>query len=178
MQLYSSKETGTALAVQWLGNGLEYTGHNGYWEVLLPRLSSNTSETWTCITHWRTLSQHHTDNTCMVLHYCRAAQLFGYQCLDTNYSMGRVTPEELATAHSNNTYFNIGMAISSLQLVLWHEPPRYTSRTQLLRVLGVEPKGKDRSGRGDRAHSTEQRTLHYINISQQTALLKYTKCKI
>lgn len=92
-------------------------------------------------------------------------------CLHTNYSMGSVTTEELATAHSNNTYFNIGMAISSLQLVLWHEPPRYTSRTQLLRILGVEPKGKDRSGRGDKAHSTVQRTLCYINIPQQTALL-------
>jgi len=85
--------------------------------------------------------------------------------------MGRVSNEELTTAQSNNTYFNIGMAISSLQLVLWHEPPRYTSRTQLLRVLGVEPKGKDRSGRGDRAHSTVQRTLCYINILEQTVLL-------
>jgi hypothetical protein len=32
VQLYSSKETGTALAALWLGNGLEYTGHNGYYQ--------------------------------------------------------------------------------------------------------------------------------------------------
>jgi hypothetical protein len=109
----------------------------------------------------------------MLAWYCTTAELHYYFAVSvlTLTALWAVIPEELATAHSNNTYFNIGMAVSSLQLVLRHEPPRYTSRTQLLRVLGVEPKGKDRSGRGDRAHSTVQRTKRYINIPQQTALL-------
>lgn len=72
---------------------------------------------------------------------------------------------------ATRTYFSTGMAMSSLQVVLWHEPPRYTSRTQLLWVLGGEPRGKDRSGRGDSAHSIMHTTKLQMNTIQHPLLL-------
>jgi hypothetical protein len=59
--------------------------------------------------------------------------------------------------------------MSSLQVVLRHEPPKYTSRTQLLWVLGGELKGKDRSGRDDIAHST----MHMTTLDEYSSSLYF-----